>query len=283
MRSKDFVMTAQLPLDSAWTATEIRATAEALCGIVDAVQIGDDAGARPHIAPLAAASLALRAGVDAILQMSCRDRNRIALQSDLMGAAALGITSLLVTRGEKLPAAPKQRVQGVFDIGAQRLLATARAIAANERLIAPPGFFLGSNVTVIEPPDDWTANGIDLKAGAGIKFVQTQPCLDAELLRRYMAALVANKALERVSVIVQVPLLDSPGMLHELRRSRRALLVADATASRLEQAADPASAGESLCIEVLRRVSAIPGVAGANILYRRDCASVVRVVQTLRA
>jgi methylenetetrahydrofolate reductase (NADPH) len=283
MRSKDFVMTAQLPLDSAWTATDVRAAAETLCGIVDAVQIGDDAGARPHIAPLAAASLALRAGVDAILQMSCRDRNRIALQSDLMGAAALGITSVLVTRGEKLPASLKQRVQGVFDIGAQRLLATARAIAANERLIAPPGFFLGSNVTVIEPPDDWTANGIDFKAGAGIKFVQTQPCLDAELLRRYMAALVANKALERISVIVQVPLLDSPGMLHELRQGRRPLLIADATAARLEQAADPASAGETVCIEVLRRVAAIPGVAGANILYRGDCAAVARVIEALRA
>jgi methylenetetrahydrofolate reductase (NADPH) len=283
MRNKDFVLTAQLPLDPAWTASDIRASAEALRGFVDAVQISDNVDARPHIAPLAAASLALQAGVDPVVQMSCRDRNRIALQSDLMGAAALGVTSLLLTRGEKLPASLKQRVQGVFDIGAQRLLATAQAIAANERLLAPPGFFLGSNVTVIEPPDDWTADGVDFKAGAGIKFVQTQACLDTELLQKYMAALVAKKALERISVIVQVPLLDSPEMLHDLRQGRRPPLVADATVARLNQSADTASAGESLCIEVLQRVAAIPGVAGANILYRGDSAGVARVVEALGA
>jgi methylenetetrahydrofolate reductase (NADPH) len=279
MRNKDFVVTAQLPIEPAWTASDVRVSAEALRGVVDAVQISDNVDARPHIAPLAAACLAMQAGMDAVVQIGCRDRNRIALQSDLMGAAALGVTSLLLTRGEKLPASLKQRVRGVFDIGAQRLLATAQAIAANERLIAPPGFFLGSNVTVIEPPDDWAADGLDFKAGAGIKFVQTQACLDTELLQKYMAALVAKKALERISVIVQVPLLDSLEMLHDLHQGRRPLLVADATAARLKQSADPAAAAESLCIDVLRQVAAIPGVAGANILYRGDCAGVARVVK----
>src|SRR3990170_967117 len=115
---------------------------------VDAIQIPDNTSTEPHMSPLVAAGFALQAGIDAVVHMNCRDRNRIALQSDLMGAAALGVTSLIVSRGEKLPAARKQHIKGVFDIGAQRLLATAQAIAANARLTAPPGFFLGSNVTV---------------------------------------------------------------------------------------------------------------------------------------
>ncbi|MGH8495071.1 MAG: hypothetical protein ACREVN_02975 [Gammaproteobacteria bacterium] len=196
-----------------------------------------------------------------------------------MGAAALGVTSLILTRGEKLPASLKQRVQGVFDIGAQRLLATAQAIAANERLIAPPGFFLGSNVTVIDPPVGWTADGVDFKTGAGIKFVQTQACVDTDVLQKYMAALIAKKALERISVIVQVPLLDSLDMLHNLRQARRPLLVAVAEVARLEQTGDVAAEGEALCIEALKRVATIPGVAGANILYRGDPAGVKRVVR----
>lgn len=278
VRSKDFVVTAQLALDPASTASDVRESVHALRGIVDALQISDIRDARPHIAPLAAASLVLQSGMDPLVHMSCRDRNRIALQSDLMGAAALGVTSLILTRGEKLPTSLKQRVQGVFDIGAQRLLATAQAIAANERLVAPPGFFLGSNITVIDPPVDWTADGVDFKSGAGIKFVQTQACLDTDVLQKYMAALIAKKALERISVIVQVPLLDSLDMLHDLRQARRPLLVAGATVARLKQAGDVTAEGESLCIEVLQRVATIPGVAGANILYRGDPDGVKRVV-----
>lgn len=278
LRSKDFVVTAQLPLDSGTAPDDVRASVDALRSIVDALQISDNPDARPHIAPLAAANLVLQAGMDPIVHMSCRDRNRIALQSDLMGAAALGVTSLILTRGEKLPAALKQRVKGVFDIGAQRLLATAQAITTNERLIAPPGFFLGSNVTVIDPPVDWSADGVDFKSGTGIKFVQTQACLDPAILQRYMSALIARKALERISVIVQVPLLDSMDKLHDLRQGRRSLLIPDATVTRLREAADIAAEGESICSETLKRISTIPGVAGANILYRGDPEAVMRVI-----
>lgn len=282
VRSKDFVVTAQLPLHPGTTANDVRASVDALRDVVDAVQISDNHDARPHISPLAAASLVLQAGMDPIVQMSCRDRNRIALQSDLMGAAALGVTSFILTRGEKLPASLKQRVKGVFDIGAQRLLATAQAIGANESLIAPPGLFLGSNVTVIDPPDDWTADGVDFKADSGIKFVQTQACLDATILRKYVAALIARKALERISVIVQVPLPDSMETIHELRQTRRSLLVPDAIVARLRQASDIASEGQSICSEIVKAVAAIPGISGVNILIGREPDAVARVVTSAR-
>src|SRR5690606_28091725 len=129
------------------------------------------------VSPLAAAALVLRAGMDPVVHLGCRDRNRIALQSELMGAAALGVTSLVLYRGEKLPAELKQQVRGVFDIGTQRLLATAKAVGANPRFVAPPGFLLGARVTVMDPPPQWTAEGIATKLAAGALFLQTQPCL----------------------------------------------------------------------------------------------------------
>ena len=278
MRGKDFVVTARLPLDSGTVGRDVESHLEALRNHVDAVQLGDDEGAQPHISPLAAASLALQAGVDPVLHLTCRDRNRIALQGDLMGAAAIGVTSLVLTRGRKLPASLKQKVKGVFDIGAQRLLATAQALNAHERLIAPPGFFLGSNVTALDPPGDWAAEGVDEKAGAGVHFVQTQPCLDVETMRRYMAALVARKALERLSVVVQVPLIDSLDMLQELRLGDRPLLITPAILDRLERAVDIRDAGEAVCGEVLAAVKRLPGVNAVNVLYRGDAAAVVRVI-----
>lgn len=282
IRSQDFVVTAQLPLDPGTVASDVEASVDALREAVDAVQLSDNPDARPHMSPIAAASLVLQYGMDPIVHLGCRDRNRIALQSDLMGAAAIGVTSLILSRGVKLPASLKQRVKGVFDIGAQRLLATARAISANERLIAPPGFFLGSNVTAIDPPEDWSADGVDGKADAGIKFVQTQACLDVGVLRRYMAALIARKALERISVVVQIPLIDSMDMVHDLRQGRRPLLISEPVLRRLKQVADVAVEGAVVCGEILQEVKTIPGVSGANIVCRGDCAAVARVIADAR-
>lgn len=278
VRDSDFVVAAQLPLAPGTTAEDVRHMLETLQPVVDAVLVTDNTSTRPHMSPLAAASIALHSGQDPIVQLSCRDRNRIALQGDLMGAAALGVTSLVLTRGEKLPAAHKQRIKGVFDIGAQRLLATAQAVSANERLIAPPGFFLGANVTVIDPPDGWSADGVDSKADAGSKFLLTQPCLDVGVLSRYMAALVARKAIERISVIVQVPLLDSAEMLGELRNARRPLIIPRDLLLRLEQSVDFSKEAESICSDVINAVSHIPGVSGACIVHRGDPSAAVRVL-----
>jgi methylenetetrahydrofolate reductase (NADPH) len=278
MRGKDFVVTAQLPLDAGTIGADVQAHVDALRGRVDAVQLSDNPGARPHISPIAAASLVLQAGMDPVVHLICRDRNRIALQSDLMGAAAIGVTSLVLSRGEKLPASLKQQVKGVFDIGAQRLLATAQALNAHARLVEPPGFFLGANVTAIDPPEDWGADGVDGKADAGVKFVQTQACLDLRTLRRYMAALIARKALERISVMVQVPLIVSLEMLHDLRQGRRPLLIPDATAERLKDAVDIRVEGETICREVFEEVKGVPGVSGVNVICCSDPQAVARVI-----
>ena len=278
IRNSDFVVTAQLPLHPGTNAEDIRHIAAVLQPFVDAIQVPDNTSTEPHMSSLAVASFVLRAGLDPVVQMNCRDRNRIALQSDLMGAAALGVTSLILSRGEKLPAAHKQRIKGVFDIGAQRLLATAQAIGANPRLIAAPGFFLGSNVTVIDPPDDWSADGVDSKAGAGSKFVQSQPCLDVAVLRKYMAALVARKKLERISVIVQVPMLESLNAVRDMQKMRRPLLIPQELVARLERADDFVSEAELICVEVLKALTALPGVSGANILHGGDPVAVARVL-----
>jgi methylenetetrahydrofolate reductase (NADPH) len=278
VRNSDFVLTAQLPLHPGTSVEDIRRHLALLQPLVDAVQVPDNLTTKPHMSPLVVASFALRAGIDPVVQLNCRDRNRIALQSDLMGAAALGVTSLLLSRGEKLPAEHKQRIKGVFDIGAQRLVATAQAIGSNPRLIAPPGFFLGSNVTVMEPPENWSADGIDRKAGVGSKFVQSQPCLDLGVLGKYMTALVARKKLERISVLVQVPLLESPDAVRDMQGMRRPLWISPDFAGRLERAADFRQEAELICVETIRALAALPGVSGVNLVYHGDPGAAARVL-----
>lgn len=282
VRTSDFVVTAQLPLKSGTTVDDIRYSLTVLRPLIDAIQVPDNTTTEPHMSPLAAASFALQAGIDPVVHLNCRDRNRIALQSDLMGAAALGVTSLVLSRGEKLSAAHKQRIKGVFDIGARRLLATAQAVGANPRLIPPPGFFLGSNVTVIDPPGGWSAEGVESKAGAGSKFVQTQPCLDVGVLRKYMTALIAEKKLERVSVMVQVPLLESLDAAREMRRMRRPLLIADGLFARLERSDDFLAEAASICADVMKALTSVPGVSGVNLLYRTDPQAAARVLTSAR-
>lgn len=279
IRTDDFVITAQLPLAPTSNGDDIRQTVDALRPYVDALQISDNMTTEPHMSPLAAASLVLQCGMDAVVQFNCRDRNRIALQSDIMGAGAIGVTSLVLSRGEKFPAAFKQKVKGVFDIGAKRLLATAQVIGAVDRLVPPPGFLLGSNITVIDPPEGWAAGGVDTKAGAGSKFVQTQPCLHVPILKKYMTALVARKALQRISLIVQVPVPDSIETARELQRGQRALLVPKGTFRQLEESADFARAVEDNCSKVLGEIAKIPGISGVNLLYRGDPEIVARIVR----
>lgn len=279
LRTDDFVITAQLPLSPMTNADDIRATVDTLQPHIDALQVSDNLTTEPHMSPLAAASLVLQYGMDAVVQLNCRDRNRIALQADVMGAGAIGVTSLVLSRGEKFPADFKQKVKAVFDIGAKRLLATAQVIGAVDRLVPAPGFLLGSNITVIDPPDDWTAEGVDTRAEAGSKFVQTQPCLHVPVLEKYMAALVARKALRRVSVIVQIPLLDSPDSARELQRGRRALLIPKGILGELEQSGDFAAAARAKCSAVLRETAQIPGISGANLLYRGDPHDVAGVIR----
>ena len=280
VRTEDFVVTAQLPLAPMTNADDIRATVETLRSCIDALQVSDNLTTEPHMSPLAAASLVLGCNMDAIVQFNCRDRNRIALQSDIMGAAAIGVTSLVLSRGEKFPASFKQKVKGVFDIGAKRLLATARVISAVDRLVRPPGLLLGSNVTIIDPPENWTAEGVDTKAGAGSRFAQTQPCLHLPVLRKYMAGLIANKALERISMIVQIPILDAMDTVDALRRGRRPLMIPGETLVRLREAGDFAERAEAIAAEMLAGTRKVPGVSGVNLLYRGDPRAVVRVIHS---
>lgn len=251
----------------------------ALCPCVDAIQVGDNEDAEGHMAPLAVARIALDAGIDPVVHLSGRDRNRIALQSEILGSAALGITTLILKRGEKLPAALKGRVKGVFDLGAIQFLATASRISKNAELVAQPGFLLGTFVTVIDPDPDWQAQQVFEKIEAGARLLQTRPCLDTELLNTYAASLVSLKVPHRASFIVTIPLLGSvaEAMLTLDRFGPAA--IPESMIKRLAGAADARREGVDILAETLSVVAQIPGVSGANLKFAGDAATLRQAIQ----
>lgn len=282
IRTRDFVVTAGLALPAPATPADIRKRVDVLKPFVDAVQIEEDRAADGTVDPLAAASLVLAEGIDAVLQLSCRDRNRLALRGQLLGAAALGVSSVLLSRGTKLPERLRGRVKGVFDTSATQLLALARQ--ANEELQSTGGrLFVGAFAPVIRPKPGWQAERIAEKIEAGTSFVQTRPCLNRSMLAEYMARLVALKVPRRVSVLVDVPFLRSPDDLQRLRDEHPGLRVPAGVAKRIFSARDPEVEAVTVCAEVLAALRDMPGVSGANLAGFPDPALAAAAIEQSRA
>ncbi|MCH7830287.1 MAG: methylenetetrahydrofolate reductase [Proteobacteria bacterium] len=276
---KDLVVSADLPLRPTSTASDIAAAVAVLAPVVDAVQLDDNREAAGNMSALAAASLVMKSGLDAIVHMTCRDRNEMALQADLLGAAALGITTLLLARGEKLSGSKTLRGKGVFDIRATRLTEMAKWINDKTDLVSAPGFLIGTLIAVFDPDEDWEASRIQEKIDVGARFLQTQPCLNVELLRRYMKELVTRKVLRRASVIVEVPLLTSRELARDYKIANPSALLPEASVARIMAASDATAEGIAVCAAVLKELGSIPGVAGANIKHDTAAENVAAVIQ----
>lgn len=266
LREKSFVVTAE-PLMPGKTKQGLCRDVNVLSPVVDAIQIGDGRQSQVQMSPLAAAAIVLEGGADPIMHLTCRDRNRMALHGELIGAAALGIQTLILSRGEKLDKLEKQNRKGVFEINGAELIGLADQIGKDKQLIAPPGFLLGSFATVFDPAADWSPKRLLEKSKLGLRFVQTQPCLNLALLKRYMAHLVEVRLPYRLDVLVEVPLITSIEDVHHIKTNQPGSPIMEGQVKLVLTASDPTSAGIALCSRTLREVAKVPGVGGANVRY----------------
>jgi len=278
MQQKEFVMTAELPLQPTSKVADIERSVSLVLPYVDAVQVIDDRHAVGHMSPLAAAAIVLRCGADAVIHLTGRDRNRVALQAELLGAAALGVTSVVVRRGEKLSKKDFLRGKGVFDTGETRLIEMARRIGEESGLVPVPGFQIGTYVTVFTFAEDWRARRISESIDAGTRILYTQPCLNVSLLTRYMDKLVREKIPHSASVIVEVPLLSSRELAESYKKKDPTALIPDVAVARIADADDPQAEGIAVCAQMLKSLTAIPGVCGAHIRHQGDVADVVAAI-----
>jgi methylenetetrahydrofolate reductase (NADPH) len=289
LRQGQFVMTAELAPPVSSDAQELLRKAAPLKGLADAVNVTDGAGARAHMAALAAASLLAGAGIEPILQLTCRDKNRIALQSELMGAAALGIRNLLILTGDDPKAGDQPDTKPVFDVDSRTLIETARrlrdegTLPTGRKVEGKAPFFIGAADMPIDPPADWQPSGLLAKVKSGAQFAQTQFCMDAAIVRRYVGVLEKAGITKQLAILIGVNPLRSAKSARWMKSHLYGTIIPDAFIDRLEQSADPAREGVQICVDLIAELSTIPGVAGAHIMAPGNDAAIPEVIKAARA
>ncbi len=264
LKTKDFVVTAHVNLADVPDAETLLRQGVILRPAVDAVQLPDSA--QLQMSGVAAAALLIQQGIDPIVHMNCRDRNRIALHKDLIGAAALGVTSILVMRGKKIPDRKKLGVRVVFDIQALEFMAYVQSLKQDEDTSLVSEFLVGANAEIFDPEDDWTPKNLIRKCDAGANFIQSQICFDLDVARKYMARIVASKLTHRASFIMALAPLPSADVARWVRDNVKGALVPEPIIERLEGARDPEREGIEICAELMQELATIPGVSGANLV-----------------
>lgn len=282
-----FVLTAEVTPPLSLSPAPLIEKVRPLAGLADAVNVTDSASARAAMDPVAAAAIMLGAGVEPVVQLTCRDRNRIALQGAIVGAAALGVRAFLFLSGDKPEAGDQPDAKGVFCIGSADLVRTAAGIGAGHlpsgRVIADPAPLVpGVADCPIDPPDGWQPAGLLAKIAAGALFAQTQFCMDAGIVRRYAARLREAGVPEDFRLIVGVAPLASAKSAGWIRANLFGAIIPDAIVARLEAAADPRAEGAAICVELIAEFADIPGVAGAHVMAPLNEKAVPAVMEAAR-
>jgi methylenetetrahydrofolate reductase (NADPH) len=272
LASGRFTITAELVPPVSSDPDEIIKRAVPLKGLATAVNVTDGAGAKVHLSSLAASRILVESGIEPILQMTCRDRNRLALQSDLLGAMAFGIRNLLMVTGDDPKAGDQPDAKPVFDLDSTRLLALAHRLATERRLASgalvrgPTELFLGAAALPMDPPAGWTAADLVAKAEAGAQFVQTQFCMDLGVVRHWTRRLEELGLTGRLKVLIGIAPLASARSARWMRERLYGTIIPDAVIDRLDRVADPNREGVKICVELLHELAAIPGIAGAHLM-----------------
>ncbi|MCF8477096.1 MAG: methylenetetrahydrofolate reductase, partial [Pseudolabrys sp.] len=289
LAAKRFVITAEVTPPVSFNRADLIGKAMPLKGLADAVNLTDGAGARPHLSAVMAAAMLAQEGIEPILQFTCRDRNRIALQSDLIAAASAGIRNLLVLRGDDPSAGDQPDAKPVFDLDPRQLLDTARKLRdagelpSGRKVAGKAEFFLGGADNPIDPPLGWEPKGLQAKIGAGAQFVQTQFCMDAAVVRNYMARLAEHGIADKLYVLIGIAPLRSAKSALWMKEKLFGTVIPDAIVTRMEQASDPIAEGRAICVDLMHELSEIPNVAGVHIMAPNNDAAVPAVIVEARA
>ncbi len=277
LRSGRFAVTAELnPPDSA-DPEDTYERALVLSQVCDAINATDASGANCHMSSVGICALLTRAGYSLVMQISCRDRNRIAIQGDVLGAAAMGVSNILCLTGDGVEAGDQPGAKPVFDLDAISLLETIRCMRDDSRFLSgraitsPPQVFLGAAANPFAPPFDFRPLRLAKKVAAGAQFVQTQYCYDVARLKEYMAKVRDLGLHERCFILVGVGPLASARAARWIGSNVPGVYIPDSTIARLEGATDQKAEGKRICIELIQEIREIPGVAGVHVMaYRQE-------------
>jgi 5,10-methylenetetrahydrofolate reductase len=288
-RSGQFVMTVELsPPDSA-NPDSLLQRAERFRGLVDAINVTDGAGGNCHMSSVAASAVLAASGFNPVYQITCRDRNRIAIQGDVLGAAALGVKNILCLTGDDVSQGDHPQAKPVFDLDSVSLIHIIRTMvdhgqfSSGRAIEQPPRLFIGATANPFVPPFVDRVANLEKKIQAGARFIQTQFCFDVPMFEEFMQE-VRKRGLHRKAwIIVGVGTLSSARSLRWMGQHVPGVHVPETLLERITAASDQAAAASDICVETIRALRAIEGVAGVHVMGYRNEARLAGIISRVRA
>jgi len=268
----DFVITAETSPPLGTDVNAVLDRVAPLKGLVDAVNVTDGAGARAHLSAHVAAQQLLLGGFEPVLQFTTRDRNKLALERDLLGATAIGAHNILCLSGDPITRGDEPEASEVNDLDSAGLVALAhlmreeRRLPSGREIAGAPHYFIGVADTPVEPGDDFHPGSLLHKLEWGAQFIQTQFCFDAALFARYAAALAEHGITRQAHLMAGIGPLASAKQAVWVRDNLWGSTVPDDVIERLDRATDPKAEGIAICRELLDAYREMPGVAGVHLM-----------------
>ena len=279
MEAGEFAVTAELGPPKSADVEVVATKAGFLKGMVDAVNITDNQTAIVRMSSIAAGALAMKEGLEPVIQITCRDRNRIAIQSDVLGAFALGMRNILCLTGDHQSFGNHQTSKNVYDMDSIQLIQTLKSMRDDKTFLcgdeirnskkAPvvePRIYIGGAANPFGDPFEFRVIRLAKKANAGVDFIQTQCIYDMERFEKWMEQVCERGLHKKVKILAGLTPLKSARMAMYMRDSVAGLTVPDSYIERLDKAEDKAAEGIRICVEQIERIRSIEGVAGIHIM-----------------
>ena len=285
LKANEFAITAEIPAPISASASEIEEKIDLLTGHVHAINVTDNPGATAHMSSLAGCSIVRNKSIDPIFQVTCRDRNRLAIQSDLMGASALGINNVLTLAGDPVKNGDQPDAKAVFDVNSKKILSIMQSMndlgetMSGRQLQTKSNFFAGGAAIIHEPENNWDPVALKDKVTQGAKFIQTQFCYDVDLLRDYMKHIVDAGLSEKLFFIIGIGPLRSDKSAKWMRDKLFGTVIPESIVKRMEQAENQIQEGTAICAELINQFEEIDGVHGAHLMAPRNLSAIAPTVK----
>jgi 5,10-methylenetetrahydrofolate reductase len=286
LRSGGFAVTAELRATDGADPLSVQRAAAPLVGMVDAVNCTDNSAAHVHISPVAAAHILIDVGLEPVVQFTCRDRNRLGLQADLLGAAALGVHNVVCMTGDDVSVGDHPEARPLYDLDSIHLIRTARimregAYLSGRSLEPAPSFFVGGVENPFAPPHDFRPLRLEKKVEAGAEFFQLQIAFNLDRLRAFMRSAVDAGIHERAFILASVCVPRSVRTLRYLRDVVPGIDVPEEVVRRLERtpAEKQPEEGIRLAVEIVQAIRQVEGLSGVHLIAIRWEEAISRVAE----
>ena len=277
LKENQFVFTAETSPPDSGNKDVVLVEVECLNGLADAINVTDGAGAKSHMSALATAAILAQNGIEPILQFTTRDRNRIAIQGDLLGGWALDIPNILCLYGDEVKGGDQPETKEVRDLDTIGLLKTARQIKTKKmypsgrKINDAPEFFIGGADTPFRINNDFNGSNLMKKIEAGVEFFQTQYVFDENILKNYMLKLNELHITDKAYFIIGLGVIKSAKSARWMNKNLFGINIPEEIINRIEQSNDESLEGRKICIELVEKYKSIEGVSGIHLMgYKQE-------------